>query len=275
MKNRFELIYITNNKVLAKYADFSDVDYVMVDLETVGKFERQTGKNTWISDHRIEDVAKIKKVLSKSKLLVRINPLSDSSPKEISKAIDFGADAIMLPMFSDKQEVERFLKLVNFKAETILLVETKEAISNLNDVLSVVGNSKILFGLNDLSMSLKNKFLFEPLVDGIIEKSIELIKNNCADNIYGFGGIGSLGKGVIPSETLIVEHKRLNSRLVILSRSFLKDLLIINNKHSARKFKREVMRIRDIYEVEYSAESLEDNRNLIESLVREHVANSK
>jgi hypothetical protein len=37
---------------------------------------------------------------------------------------------------------------------------------------------------------------------------------------YGFGGIASLGKGMLPSEYIIREHYRLGSTCAILSRSF-------------------------------------------------------
>ena len=37
---------------------------------------------------------------------------------------------------------------------------------------------------------------------------------------YGFGGIASLGNGMLPSEYIIREHYRLGSGCVILSRSF-------------------------------------------------------
>ena len=38
--------------------------------------------------------------------------------------------------------------------------------------------------------------------------------------MYGFGGIASLGKGIIPAEMIIKEHYRLGSTCAILSRSF-------------------------------------------------------
>ena len=37
---------------------------------------------------------------------------------------------------------------------------------------------------------------------------------------FGFGGIASIGKGILPSEYIIKEHYRLGSGCVILSRSF-------------------------------------------------------
>ena len=46
-----KLMYITNNTEIAKIAEKSGVDRIFVDLETVGKQERQGGVNTVQSHH--------------------------------------------------------------------------------------------------------------------------------------------------------------------------------------------------------------------------------
>ena len=54
--------------------------------------------------------------------------------------------------------------------------------------------------------------------DGTVE---ELCTKFREKNIpYGFGGIASLGKGIVPAEKIIKEHYRLGSTCAILSRSF-------------------------------------------------------
>ena len=50
------------------------VDWVFVDLEIIGKQERQAGRNTVVSGHSLGDVRAVRQVLSQSKLLVRVNP---------------------------------------------------------------------------------------------------------------------------------------------------------------------------------------------------------
>ena len=73
-------------------------------------------------------------------------------------------------------------------------------------------------GLNDLSLGYGMTFMFELLSNGMVEALCEKIKNK---NIpYGFGGIASLGKGLVPAEMIIKEHYRLDSSCAILSRSF-------------------------------------------------------
>ena len=68
------LMYITNIPQVALIAEKNGVDRIWIDLETLGKEERQKGMNTVKSKHSIEDIKKIKSVLSKSDLMVRINP---------------------------------------------------------------------------------------------------------------------------------------------------------------------------------------------------------
>jgi 2-keto-3-deoxy-L-rhamnonate aldolase RhmA len=150
--------------------------------------------------------------------MVRVNPLDDESEDEINKVIDAGADYIMLPMFKTKAEVEKFVSLVNGRAKTMLLLETKEAKECLEEYVSVPGIDEIHIGLNDLHLSYGLDFMFELLSDGTVEKIARKIK---AKNIpYGFGGIARIGKGMLPAEHVIAEHYRLGSEMAILSRSF-------------------------------------------------------
>ena len=80
------------------------------------------------------------------------------------------------------------------------------------------GIDSIHIGLNDLSLEYGMKFMFELLTDGTVERLCMKCKEKGIP--YGFGGIASLGKGIIPAEMIIKEHYRLGSTCAILSRSF-------------------------------------------------------
>src|SRR5690554_1514902 len=95
-----KLMYITNDEKVAKIAEDSGVDWIFIDLEINGKEERQGHLDTVISKHHFDDVKKIKKVLTKSDLLVRVNPIYEDSKQEIDKVINDGADIVMLPFFT-------------------------------------------------------------------------------------------------------------------------------------------------------------------------------
>lgn len=211
-------MYITNNPGIAKIAERSGVDWVFVDLEINGKEERQGHLDTVISRHEITDVSKIKGALTKSELIVRVNPIYEGSRSEINRVIDDGADIVMLPFFKTKEEVDTFVKYVNKGAKTMLLLETPEAVENIDDILKVDGIDYIHIGLNDLHLGYGMKFMFELLADGTVEKLCNKFKSVGVP--YGFGGIAQLGKGELPAEKIITEHYRLGSSMVILSRSF-------------------------------------------------------
>ena len=63
------LFYITNNILEAQIVDKLDIDWIFIDLETVGKKERQVGRNTVMSNHLISDVQKIRSVINNTKIL--------------------------------------------------------------------------------------------------------------------------------------------------------------------------------------------------------------
>ena len=217
-------MYITNRPDVAKIAEKNGVDRIFVDMEYIGKAERQGKMDTVQNHHTIEDVKNVRAVLNKAELLVRINPIHEateeycSSKEEIDAVIEAGADIVMLPYFKTIQEVYDFLSIVNGRVKTMLLLETKEAVAILDVILTMKGIDEIHIGLNDLSLSYGKTFMFELLTDGTVERLCR--KLELAGMFYGFGGIASLGRGMVPAEMIIKEHYRLGSHMAILSRSF-------------------------------------------------------
>ncbi len=211
-------MYITNKPDVALIAEKNGVDRVWVDLEKLGKEERQKRIDSVKSNHSIEDVAVLSKILSKSELMVRVNPWNECSEREIEQVIDYGADRIMLPMWKSKAETDRFLNLIKERTKTTLLLETKEAMGCLDDVLKNQYIDEIHIGLNDLHLSFGLTFMFELLSNGVVESLCRKLKARGIP--YGFGGIAKVGSGMIPAEKIIAEHYRLGSTRAILSRSF-------------------------------------------------------
>ncbi|GAE87219.1 hypothetical protein JCM21531_570 [Acetivibrio straminisolvens JCM 21531] len=249
-----KLMYITNEVEIAKIAEKAGVDWIFVDLEINGKEKRQGHLDTVISKHMISDVKKIKSVLEKSELLVRVNPIFEGSKDEIDSVIEYGADIVMLPFFKTKEEVDKFVGYVNNRAKVMLLLETPQAVDNVDSILSVSGIDYIHIGLNDLHLGYKMKFMFELLSEGTVEMLCKKIKEKSIP--YGFGGVARLGTGLLPAENILAEHYRLGSSMVILSRSFcnikeLSDLDIIS-----QTFKEGIADIRK-YEAELSLKSEE------------------
>ena len=213
-----KLMYITNDTEVARIAEDAGVDRIFLDLETIGKQERQGGMDTVQSRHTISDIAIIKDVLKKSELLVRANPIHPGTEQEIDQIIAAGAWIIMLPYFKTKEEVERFLACVNGRAKTMLLFETPESVELADEILELDGIDEVFIGLNDLSLGYGKSFMFTLLSDGTVEElCLKFRKKGIS---YGFGGIAAIGTGTLPAEAILKEHYRLGSSAVILSRSF-------------------------------------------------------
>ena len=157
------LMYITNNTEVAKIAQKAGVDRIWVDMESLDKELRQGGMDTVQSSHTIEDIKKIRPVVTDALLQVRINHIHENSKEEIEQTIQAGADVIMLPYFKTREEVEKFVEYVNGRAITIALVETKKAYENIDDILEVKGIDEIHIGLNDLHLAYGQNFMFELL----------------------------------------------------------------------------------------------------------------
>ena len=212
------LMYITNNPVVALIAEKNGVQRICIDLETLGKEERQKNLNSVKSHHCVHDIEVISNVLTISEMLVRVNPINENSFAEINRVIDAGADMIMLPMWKSVAEVKEFLRIVNHRVKTTLLLETKEAVECIDEVLTMGGFDEIHIGLNDLHLSYGMTFMFELLANGTVETLCNKFRK--AGIPYGFGGIARIGEGMLPAEKIIMEHYRLGSTRAILSRSF-------------------------------------------------------
>lgn len=242
-----KLMFITNEENIAKIAENSGVNWIFLDLEIIGKEDRQGHLDTVISHHCIEDVKEIKASLSKSQLLVRVNPIYEGSKYEINRVIEDGAEIVMLPFFKSSKEVETFVKYVAGRAKVCLLVETPEAVKDIDSILAVNGIDYVHIGLNDLHLGYGMKFMFELLADGTVEMICNKI--NAKGIPYGFGGIAQIGKGDLPAEYIIAEHYRLGSTMAILSRSFLNTKNVSSIKEIEEVFYKGVKEIRD-YEIQ-------------------------
>lgn len=213
-----QLMYITNRPEIAAIADRNGVDRIFLDLEIIGKVERQRHLDTVISRHSVGDIVHLMPYLKHAQLLVRTNPVHDGSKEEIDRVIACGPDIVMLPFFKTKDEVRRFLSFVDGRARTCLLFETPQAVEHVDEILELDGIDEVYIGLNDLHLGYHLKFMFELLTNGTVDSLCRKFREKGIP--YGFGGIASLGQGLLPSEHVIAEHYRLGSTSAILSRSF-------------------------------------------------------
>ena len=236
-----KLMFITNDPVIALGAEKAGVDRIFVDLETIGKAERQGGMDTVQSKHTIADVAAMRKILTKSELFVRVNQFYEGSRKEINAVIEAGADVVMLPYFVNAYQVRKFVEFVGGRAKTCLLFETPESVANVDEILAIDGIDECYVGLNDLHLGYKRKFMFELVADGTTDYMC--YKFLQAGIPYGFGGIARIGTGMLSADVILGEHVRLGSTIVILSRGFC-DVRTIPAEECGAVFAEEVPKLR-------------------------------
>ena len=157
-----KLMYITNNIEVAKIAENYGVDRIFVDLEYMGKSERQKNLDTVKSSHSIDDVKKIKNILSKSELLVRINPINSDSANEIDNlkwAIDY---------FFYHFDKENFLPIIYFENNIVCKTLFEKSIYN--------SSSKIIRKLG--SRDLVKNLIVDNQEDQIIYKCKSYVGND-------------------------------------------------------------------------------------------------
>ena len=260
-------MYITNNPSLAQYAVEAGVNRIFVDLEVLGKYERQGHKDTLISKHSIKDIAEIRKSLPHTDLLVRINPFNQDSQQEIEQVLEHKPQMIMLPMYKTSAEVDRVSSLINGRCDLIPLLETSEALECTEEVCQIKGVSELYVGLNDLHLSMNLKFMFQLLADGTVEKISKVVRSE--GKKFGFGGIARLDEGSLPAQYILGEHVRLRSNSVILSRTFHRQFETVNELQNNVDFAEEIRKLRQ-YEHKVSCwnpEQLELNRQELVTIV--------
>lgn len=271
-------MYITNKPSVAKIAEDVGIDWIFLDMEFIGKDSRQGGLDTVQNHHTVEDVKNIRRTISKSKVLVRVNPIHEalpdypSSKDEIDAVINAGADIVMLPFYKTVKEVRQFIQFVGGRAKTCLLLETAEAAILLDETLKVPGIDMIHLGLNDLHLELGMKFMFQLLSDGVVEQLGNKIK--AAGIPFGFGGIARLDSGMLPGADVLKEHVRLGSSMVIVSRSFCNTDVITDLDEVRRIFTEGIKAIRDLEaEAQAAANYFVKNRQEVEKAVGTIVEN--
>lgn len=259
-----KLMYITNDPRVACIAVDAGVDRIFIDMEVLGKAERQGHVDSVKSHHVSEDIRRVRAAIGdRAEILARVNPRNPNTQTEVDAAIANGADMVMLPMWKTACDVQAFLTCVGGRAKTIPLLETREAAEALPEALHLCNVDEWFIGLNDLHLSYGRKFMFELLADGTVDNLCEQISSSGV--AYGFGGVARPGTGALPAEYILGEHYRLGSQSVILSRSFCDTTKVTDYEEIERIFREGVADIRR-FEAECAAwteEQLEENHKKV------------
>lgn len=259
-----KLMYITNDPAVAKIAADAGVDRIFIDMEVLGKADRQSGMDTVQSHHVPEDIAKVRTAIgSGTEIMARVNPLNPNSQTEIDVSIENSADVIMLPMWRTADDLRQLVSMVDGRAKVMPLLETDTAADNLPEAVKVSGIDQMLIGLNDLHLCYHQKFMFQLLADSTVDRLCAQLRG--ANIPYGFGGVGRPGSGTLPAEYIIGEHYRLGSQYVILSRSFCNTDKIMDLDEIRRIFTEGVADIRRVEQecAAWTQEQFEENHRRV------------
>lgn len=218
--SQLNFMMITASPDVASFIEQHGVARIFMDQEVLGKAERQGHLDTHKAAHTLQQIADVASVLKHAELMVRLNPLHASTLQEVEAAIEHGAQRLMLPMFSSRDEVGQFLEMVNGRVPITFLAETAASLVRLPDWLGLLtpGYDEVHIGLNDLSLSMGLNFLFEPMAARLLDPAAAVL--NQAGVTWGVGGVARIGQGELPAETVLGEHVRLGSEWIILSRAF-------------------------------------------------------
>lgn len=166
------MIRFSRNPGICQIAKSAGLDYIMYDLEH-GDFSMES----------FSDAAKMARSVGLG-IFVRVPELSKSY---VSRVLDLGADAVMVPMISSREEAEKlvdwarytplgkrglstvgghtgmvkspleaseFMEEQNRSTLVIAQIETASGVENINEIASVPGLDVLLIGPNDLAVSL-------------------------------------------------------------------------------------------------------------------------
>ena len=271
MTGSLRLLMVVQSPQIARFVAANGVDRLFIDLETMGKAERQAHMASWKSTQSPQDITRIREAVPDGHILMRINPLHAGSRAEIDDAIARGADSIMLPMFRTTTCLDRFFHLVGDRVQTVPLFETAEAVRLLPAIAGHPLLREAHIGLNDLHLDLGQRFLFEPIADGTLEEGCAAL---CEAGVpFGIGGVGRAGEGGLPPENLLGEHVRLGSTCAILSQAFHRNAQSLEDLQKGCDFATEVEALQQIYRGFRNAgeQALEENRLQTVAKVRDVV----
>ncbi len=217
---QFRFTLITDNTRLAAAADDAGVDRIGIDIELLGKAERQAGHDARFSHHGWEDLAALRRVVKRAALFTRINPVHNETAAEIEAALGLGAGVLMLPSFRTAREVEEFVRLVRGRARAVILVELAPAVARIREILDVPGVDEVMIGLNDLHLEFGVANHFEMLVSPVLDLlAAEVARRGLPLAVGGLALPGDT-RLPIPPDLVYAQYPRLGASGAWIARSF-------------------------------------------------------
>lgn len=260
-------LIITNDTFKAAVAIKSGVRFVFIDMETLGKEERQKDRGAVFNCHTLQDVERICSLLPRENIMVRVNPIHENSENEINDVCLHRPGYVMLPYFKKINEVETAYKLLPRDTKLYLLFETIDSLELIPQIVASGMVSKIHLGLNDLAIEMGYKCIFKVLFDVRFLKAIDHL-NKLGVN-FGIGGVGKIGIHEIPAEMLITQFQKLGADSVILSRAFNSEDVWLDE---GKLFNQELSKLNQVVSSfsGMTKEQFDSNENVLADLLRNY-----
>lgn len=222
-------LFSTDPRLLFEFSRIDSADQlpgaVVVDWERKGKQSRQNsatsriGFDTSLRFDSELDLARARQALSLP-IICRINTFGEATALEIERAIELGADEILLPMVRTENEVTCALRLADGRVGVGVMIETKEAVA-ISGAIAKLPISRAFVGLVDLALDRGSSSIFDALIDG----TTDTVRNAIGQVPFGVGGLTLPTQGApIPARLLMSEIVRLRCSFSFLRRSFLADV---------------------------------------------------
>src|SRR5215813_6955450 len=124
----FSLQLFSTDPRMIRDAIASGIGAIIVDLETLGKQQRQNGADTEINNYTIDDLRRVRRATA-AHVICRINQFNHATESEIEEVIGAGADELLLPMVRAAEQVEAVIAMVGGRAKVGILIETNDAVN--------------------------------------------------------------------------------------------------------------------------------------------------
>ena len=198
---------------------------VVVDWERRGKRRRQAGADTQINADTPADLTEVRDAVGRrGRVLCRVNGWGPWTAGEIELALALGADEILLPMVRRAGDVDAALDVVRGRAGGLgILVETVDAVRDVEPLLTGRPLSRVYLGLNDLRIDRRARCLFTPLVDGTVDRVAAAAR--AAAVPFGVAGLTvPEGGNPVPCRLVNGALARVGASFTFLRRSFAADV---------------------------------------------------
>ncbi len=159
--------------------------------------------------------------MRKAGLFCRLDGPHPGSRAQVERALDLGADSLMLPFFREIDEAAAFADAVAGRAEVILLVETVSAAWRIQQLAEIDGVDEIMVGLNDLAWDSGAASRFELLTSPLLAALGEAAR--AAGKRFTVGGLGRWDDDRLPTspDLIYAQYPRLAAEGAWIARSFL------------------------------------------------------